>query len=180
MSNSWFEVINQSVLEQGDLITDCKIFRPVHAESQKDDSVVTIAEEIHDVIILTQTCDIENRNVEEVLVARVVTYGNLIAEFGGADIRRSRTYRKTALDNVIPAYLLLQERTIPPILEWSLVDFHNLFTIPRSLLSEITSGKGDRLRLVPPYKEHLAQSFAKYMMRVALPATLDAFESFKP
>jgi hypothetical protein len=28
---------------------------------------------------------------------------------------------------------------------------------------------GDRLRLLPPYREHLSQAFARYFMRVGLP-----------
>ncbi len=32
-----------------------------------------------------------------------------------------------------------------------------------------------RLRLLPPYREHLAQGFARFFMRVGLPVDIPAF-----
>lgn len=60
------------------------------------------------------------------------------------------------------------------------MDFHYLFTVPKGLLTESAVGAGDRLRLLSPYKEHLAQGFARYVMRVGLPHTLEEFEAVKP
>jgi hypothetical protein len=36
-----------------------------------------------------------------------------------------------------------------------------------------------RLRLLPPYREHLSQSFARFFMRVGLPVDIPSFTSKK-
>lgn len=52
---------------------------------------------------------------------------------------------------------------------WSIVDFRSLFVRPRELVTAHARSVGSRLRLDSPYREHLAQAFARYVMRVGLP-----------
>jgi hypothetical protein len=40
---------------------------------------------------------------------------------------------------------------------------------------EFAHQMGDRLRLLPPYREHLSQAFARLFMRVGLPADIPPF-----
>jgi hypothetical protein len=54
------------------------------------------------------------------------------------------------------------------------VDFHDLFTIPRAFLETLLRRRGlPRLRLLPPYREHLSQAFARFFMRVGLPQSVE-------
>jgi hypothetical protein len=54
------------------------------------------------------------------------------------------------------------------------VDFHDLFTVPRGFLEAVLRQRGlPRLRLLPPYREHLSQAFARFFMRVGLPQPID-------
>ncbi|MHB1424077.1 MAG: hypothetical protein ACYC3I_12945 [Gemmataceae bacterium] len=59
---------------------------------------------------------------------------------------------------------------------WSVVDFHRLFTLPKMFVSRFAANVGPRLRLRSPYREHLAQAFARYFMRVGLPHDARVFE----
>lgn len=55
-------------------------------------------------------------------------------------------------------------------LELRVVDFHQLYTVPREILERLLRERGTpRLRLRPPYLEHLSQAFARFFMRVGLP-----------
>lgn len=49
------------------------------------------------------------------------------------------------------------------------VDFKNVYGIHRSTLNGIIKNLKTRIRLLPPYREHLSQAFARYFMRVGLP-----------
>jgi hypothetical protein len=50
------------------------------------------------------------------------------------------------------------------------VDFHEVFSLPLDFLQAWVRARGQaRLRLCPPYREHLSQSFARFFMRVGLP-----------
>jgi len=54
--------------------------------------------------------------------------------------------------------------------EHRIVDFHYVYTVPRAFLDDLIAERGaKRLTLLPPYREHLSQSFARYFMRVGLP-----------
>jgi hypothetical protein len=54
------------------------------------------------------------------------------------------------------------------------VDFLELYTLPRGLLEALLRSRGvPRVRLLPPYREHLSQAFARFFMRVGLPQPID-------
>jgi hypothetical protein len=58
-------------------------------------------------------------------------------------------------------------------MEVRLVDFHEVFTIPRKFLEKLLSQRAEaRVRLLPPYREHLSQAFARFFMRVGLPVPI--------
>lgn len=178
MTESWYEIVTGSALAQGDLLMSCPILRV--AALEKDPSgAVEVVEEEHDVIVLTQSCDLENDKVDELLVAAVRGYRPLVAQEGAANsMLRSKDFRRAAVRGNLPSYSLLQARSQPPELEWSLVDFHHLFSLRKSWARGVAEQLGDRLRLKSPYREHLAQAFARYIMRVGLPTHLDDFESY--
>jgi hypothetical protein len=51
-----------------------------------------------------------------------------------------------------------------------IVDFHDVYTLPMTFLESFLQNKQQsRLRLRPPYREHLSQAFARFFMRVGLP-----------
>ncbi len=54
------------------------------------------------------------------------------------------------------------------------VDFHDIFTLPRAFLESLLIERQlPWLRLLPPYREHLSQAFARFFMRVGLPQPID-------
>ena len=55
-------------------------------------------------------------------------------------------------------------------LEHRAVDFHEVYTVPgESLESFLREQNASRPRLLPPYRAHLSQAFARFYMRVGLP-----------
>ena len=66
---------------------------------------------------------------------------------------------------------MLNEGSIEELnLTHRVVDFHDVYTIPRTFLESLLHRRGQpRLRLRPPYREHLSQAFARFFMRVGLP-----------
>ena len=54
-----------------------------------------------------------------------------------------------------------------------LIEFQAVFTVPRSFLEALYAQRArPRLRLRPPYREHLSQAFARFFMRVGLPQSV--------
>ena len=56
-----------------------------------------------------------------------------------------------------------------------IVDFHEVFSLPRNFLENWLSYQGARPSLLPPYREHLSQAFARFFMRVGLPIDIPRF-----
>src|SRR5207248_5433104 len=73
-------------------------------------------------------------------------------------------------------YCMLNECNLPDFFrEIQVVDLGTSFSIPYDVMKLMAQSKGKRLRLLSPYKEHLAQAFASFYMRVALPNPIDEF-----
>ena len=56
--------------------------------------------------------------------------------------------------------------------DYYIINFKDIFSIPIELAESIAQKNGKRLRLCPPYREHLSQAFARYFMRVGLPINI--------
>ncbi|MGL4552649.1 MAG: hypothetical protein ACRC33_15860 [Gemmataceae bacterium] len=130
-----------------------------------------------DGIILTQSCDLAPRadggcEAVDVLLASCYRKSELAAhpmfrkEDSWEDARKGRR----------PFFHVLDECRIPgQERDFLLVDFHAIFTLSVALVREFAAQAGPRLRLMPPYREHLSQSFARLFMRVGLPADIAPF-----
>jgi hypothetical protein len=139
---------------------------------------VEVEAKTFDLVVMTQSCDLANDKVQEVLLAQLVAWPDAVQ----AEVRRgneavkSSKFRKQLIDGNVPGLSLLHRRESPPDLPWSVVDFHQLSTLPKAFVCQVASSSGPRLRLRSPYREHLAQAFARYFMRVGLPHDARSFE----
>jgi hypothetical protein len=176
---SWYEITDGNSLLQGDLIAGCPVSRisrewsfPLKWENVIADVVAA------DLVVMTQSCDLENNKVSDVLLAQVISWPNMLREeIGRGNLSvKSRDFRKKLVEGNVPGTSLLHKHDMEPKLEWSVVNFHRLYTLPKSFLEQYAQSLGPRLRLLSPYREHLAQAFARYFMRVGLPHDAKEFE----
>lgn len=173
MTFDWYSVVSGAALEQGDILTAFPLYTVEH-RAGVGETEIEILETTRNVVVLTQTCDIENQKVSEILVAEVIDYEKAVAAGSATGYMKSEKFRKDAVNGALPAQHLLPPHENPPM-RWSLVEFHHIYSSPLALAQQFAGSAGDRLRLVPPYKEHLAQGIARYFMRVGLPTTLHPF-----
>lgn len=179
-NHDWYELTEGPALLQGDLLRECPVFAVADSLSWPPGTAgdIEIEARVFDLVVMTQSCDLENEKVDDVLLAQLVAWSDAVrAEVDrGNDAVRSRKFRKLLVDGNVPGLSLLHRRDVRPALPWSVVDFHRLFTLPKGFVTRFAAGSGPRLRLRSPYREHLAQAFARYFMRVGLPHDARAFE----
>jgi hypothetical protein len=178
-NTSWYEVISAPSLLQGDIVFGCPV--PFFAGTWTfplDPKDVAYQMMPMDLVVLTQSCDLENNKIDHVLVARVIAWHTTVLHEtqDGNPAIKSRDFRRKLIDGAIPGLSLLHKHEGTPMLEWSVVNFHRLYTLPKSFLEQYAKSVGPRLRLRSPYREHLAQAFARYFMRVGLPHDAKGFE----
>ncbi len=76
----------------------------------------------------------------------------------------------------LPGFHVLAASTVEGFpREVRLVDFRRVYTLPLSFLRKQAKTGGGRLRLLPPYRDHLSQAFARFFMRVGLPIDVPPF-----
>lgn len=180
MHFEWYNELNNcSDLTQGDIITCCPIPIPNKSIYQaiidnKDEADEPIEGKSADLIILSQACDILNEKIESLVLCPIWKLNELI---DANDYYKGNKARESLRQGKEPAYHLLNYYSSNSIsLDYSIVDFHQIYSIPKSFLKEVTKNIPVRLRLLPPYREHLSQAFARYFMRVGLPVDISKEE----
>jgi hypothetical protein len=168
----WYDTVEGESIEQGDFLPNFEVVVPqigaaVHANEFQVDV------RVFDFVVLTQTCDIENGKVDSLLLCpwwdlwQFVDAAKAKGENWGAEIREA--LRRGNL----PGYHLLNGASQADLeIGVGLVDFHEVYTAPVWQVVQFARHAGKRLRLRPPYREHLAQAFARFFMRVGLPADI--------
>ena len=171
MDYPWYTVVeSKDKIEQGDFIKNLPIFI-ANIPTSDDEHPADIFN--LNVIIVSQSCDLEKRKIKNVLVCPFKLYTTFIKEnsFFGSDAG------KKILDegNATRFHLLNKCELDEFIYDYIIVDFANTFSVPFDFLENHAKKSGNRLRLLPPYREHLAQNFARFFMRVGLPITIKGF-----
>lgn len=178
--SDWWAATTESGHEQGDLLRDLHVVSIGRVDLDGESPSVETTVESIDAIIVTQSCDLANTKLGNVLLARVVSWTDFAAaqfEAGNTAVK-STAYRRALVRGDLAPLTLLHRRRARPTLPWSVADFRELYTVDRSRLDEFVAETGNRrrLRLASPYKEHFAQAFARFLMRVGLPHDAAAFE----
>lgn len=168
----WYSTVSSSEgPQQGDFILGCQIFQPKVEAIKKGEKIPVKAKE-YDVIILSQSCDLVNEKIKLVLVCPFY----FLKELGEVDPNYRSPSRKNALrDGFIIGMHLLEKCKINNCNDYIVVDFKSTYAIPLEFLKSIILDRGDRVRLLPPYREHLSQAFARFFMRVGLPMNIPRF-----
>ncbi|WP_445386419.1 hypothetical protein ACT6NV_06375 [Robiginitalea sp. IMCC44478] len=172
MSFPWYTIIEDSVndLQQGDFIPDCPILVPpaeMNFEGENDIEITFI-----DSIILSQSCDLVHGKLEIVLVCPYRSLSSFLE--GLPEEQQGSKARKKVIENLrkgnLPGYHLLnKDDQLAFLSDYQVVDFRNVYGVHFKSLQSFVEKISGRIRLQPPYREHMSQAFARYFMRVGLP-----------
>jgi hypothetical protein len=174
----WYETIRSSdQIRQGDFISNCPILIPPtnFAIPSEDQDSISLESELEvralNTVVVSQSCDLENNKVEIVLVCPYYSLEYFFENLKESD--RTGRGREKKLDALrqghLPAYHLLNRDEQSGLNDFLIVDFKNVYGVNFDFLKGYTSKISSRQRLLPPYREHLSQAFARFFMRVGLP-----------
>ncbi|RLI67282.1 hypothetical protein DRO91_10195 [Candidatus Heimdallarchaeota archaeon] len=169
----WYEEIDSKEdLLQGDFIDACPIIIP---PEQLQEGKVSVEVCEYDVVVMSQSCDLAQKKIDLVLVCPVW----LLNEFEKQnDYFKSKKGKEELRRGNNPGYHLLNKCSIKEHgKDYQVVDFRNVFSVPYAFLEAFAKkNRKTRVRLLPPYREHLSQAFARFFMRVGLPADIPPFK----
>ncbi len=173
---NWYRAAKKAdPLSQGDLIASCPVLMPptaAHFVEKKDTVDLDVA--VYDVVVVTQSCDLDQGKINQVLVCPVHSldqFGEWHANFKEPGPREEMRRGYLARYHMLAASKVGGlERPI------SVVDFTSVHALPLQFLKDLLAEADQRLQLISPYTEHLSQAFAHFFMRVALPEEIAKFE----
>ena len=167
MDYPWYIVLkNDDEIQQGDLIPDCPIIIP--PPKIEVDKELDIQVELMNAIVLSQTCDLIHGKVDIVLMCPLYSLKSFVESL------KDKQNIKDTVENLRKGFLysyhlLNNSEIIEELKDYQVVDFKNVYGVKFELLKGIIQERETRFRLLPPYREHLSQAFARYFMRVGLP-----------
>lgn len=168
----WYALVGSGIpLSQGDFLDECPVLIPRMGPVQEGDELVG-AYETYDVVVMSQSCDLVHKKVQLVLVCPVwdlQAFGHRNQHYGTPKGKEELRDGKVASCHLLNRCELDGHRR-----DFRVVDFRNVYGVPFDYLA--VRSDEPRLRLLPPYREHLAQAFARFFMRVGLPVDIPPFQ----
>lgn len=169
MKFPWYETIHDESLEQGDLLDGFPLGIP-QSISPDDSGEFPLDEKTLNLVVMTQTCDIEQHKVASILLCSRFDLWQFVDEATRQGKNWGKETREDLRRGNVPGYHLLNDTEQDGLrIGLSVVDFHEVYTSPTEVVRQFVQRTVHRLRLLPPYREHLAQAFARFFMRVGLP-----------
>lgn len=188
--SEWYEIVPADApLMQGDFIFKCRVptWKRENIELSGETEEETLKALLHfieaDVIVMTQACDLEQNHVQNVTLCPHLPLSKykegwerfMTARKQGITPNAWRKQCDNLRDGFIWNQSLLNSSTIDEFpFEHRVADFYDVYTLPRVFLESLLKNRGNpRPRLLPPYREHLSQAFARFYMRVGLPTPIN-------
>jgi hypothetical protein len=160
-------------LEQGDFLPECWIpvigadFGPAVVEPE-------ISVGRSNLIIVTQSCDLANEKIQHAAlcpIAALETWERINSDYAKRGFWEGvRQGRREGL-HMLSAFVDASDSRNALV-----VDFRQIFSLPVAYLRRHSASLGPRWRLQSPFREHFSQAFARFFMRVGLPAAIPAFK----
>ncbi len=173
----WYDIKStSSQLEQGDILLRCPILVP-SSPKELDRTMVPSDVLEYDAIVMSQSCDLEQRKLQIVLVCPVSTLDELSQHHSFYASKKGKEKLRRGYVHFHHLLAPCEHEALGTLKgKLMVVDFRSVFGVHIDFLQEFAEIGGDRARLLPPYREHLSQAFARFFMRVGLPVNIPAFK----
>jgi hypothetical protein len=159
-------------LSQGDFLPGCLVpnFPPDFGSSSSNEVQIATA----DLIVVTQSCDLENKKVA--FVALCPIYSLTAFEAFNPGFKKKGVWEDVRQGRREGLYLLPSPEHPENNRDALVVDFRQIISLPVDYVTAHAGKLGPRWRLQSPYLEHFSQAFARFFMRVGLPSAIPPFK----
>ena len=172
MAESFWGKVTVSNLRQGDYLTNCAV--PIFRDPKKTTETQDIPVDVFDLIVLTQSCDLEQNKVRLVAMCPIFS----IEAFGGRnpEFKKKGRWNEVRKGRMEGLHMLGAQSNPTNNREAFVVDFREIYSLPFEYLFKHATALDARWRLKSPFLEHFSQAFARFYMRVGLPSTIPEFQ----
>lgn len=168
----WYAEVTDGSLDQGDMLPQCPAgYLPLDWDPEMAEQPYEVT--TYDLVVITQACDLAHEKTDYVVCCPVSPHTQLDEDLSGQSRKSINALKDKVRQGLVPGYAMIAAYDGDPAIPVSIVDFRHVFSLPKSFLLSIAEGK--HLRLLPPYREHVSQAFARFFMRVGLPVGVPPF-----
>ncbi|MCE5209615.1 MAG: hypothetical protein LLG42_15070 [Chloroflexi bacterium] len=154
-------------MEQGDFIDNFPMpMVPVKPFSINENQSNQLLLENYNVIILSQSCDLNKYGDEDDVI--LCPRQNFIE----TNQNNKDDWKKLVSGRIISLHLINKSDIENYSFDYQIVALNHIFPIPFGYVKEIAKQSSQRIRMLPPYREYLAQAFARQFLRIGLPIDL--------
>ncbi|MBE9006334.1 hypothetical protein IQ259_15020 [Fortiea sp. LEGE XX443] len=173
----WVQV-NEPTLRQGDYLPGCLVPVPLFDPTtfgKKDNETQEVEVEVNelDLIVLTQSCDLEQKKVSQVVVCAIYQISEF--EVTNSEFARKGKWNEVLAGRIADLHLLASPINPENNREALVVNFREIYSLPYEYILKYATDIDCRWRLKSPYLEHCSQAFARLFMRVGLPSSIPRF-----
>lgn len=173
LQHEWYSLVSaQEPFQQGDFFARFPIVIPTAKilDGTKD---ITLPIEYHDVVLMTHSCDFEGIQDDDLVIfCDRWDFGSFANKKNLSDGKKKSLWGALRKGQYIKLHLLNKSDIYGHEFDYQIIVLDSIFYVPFIVLKTFTSQGGPRTRLLSPYREHLAQAFARQFMRVGLPSVL--------
>lgn len=166
---NWYDVVDGAELQQGDFVFNLDV--PVVSETAEEETPVDI--EVFDAIVMTQSCDIPKEAIEHIILCPVWDIeeaAKFNPQFGNVK------YLQRVRKGQVFAFHLLNKCSISGYeRNYMVVQFERIIVRPKETIVNLLASSVNHIRLLPPYREEMAQRFGTFFARVAKPQEIPEF-----
>jgi hypothetical protein len=147
----WYDIVDaDESLMQSDFIISCPVIVPSLSIGEGRISAEIVE---YDVIVMSQSCDLAHRKLDNVLVSPIWSIGEMGSE---NDFFKSRKGKESLRQGNLSGYHLLNRCELEGFeADFQVVDFRNVYGVPLDFLIDLSKRNSKRLRLLPPYRESI-------------------------
>ncbi|MGJ5673712.1 MAG: hypothetical protein ACR9NN_08915 [Nostochopsis sp.] len=160
----WVQV-NEPTLRQGDYLPGCIVPIPVFDPTSygKNSQIQDVQIEVNelDLIVLTQSCDLDNKKVNQVVLCAI--YPILEFEENNEPFKKKGKWNEVLSGRIEGLHLLPSTTNAENNREALVVNFREIYTLPYDYTLKQATELGSRWRLKSPYLEHFPKRSQDYL-----------------
>ena len=153
----WYDVVEGEDLEQGDFIDECEVLVPSYSLTPVEETALTNKSiyrvkgktNIYDLVVVSQSCDLENGKIDYVLMCPRWSYRDY-AE-GNIEFKKTDKLEQVRQGKHHKYCMLSGSNQVEPPYDIQIVDLSTVFSIPYDTVKQMAKLNGKRLRLLSPY-----------------------------
>lgn len=174
----WYKIVNGEELAQGDILLNFPVFDvPENYLDCVKVGSTPITINYRNLIVMTQSCDLAILSNGKCKIEYVL----LCPIYFKKELKEDKIYRKSSeWENArqgkhLGFHVLNCCQLEDHEYDFMLVDLKRTYSVNVVVLRDFACRQESRVTLLPPYREHLSQAFARFFMRVGLPVDIPNF-----